>query len=480
MLNKTFRANSSVNKPCSYIQASLNIKDAVPVNNNTPFKLMLYFNKENGLDYLDLENPDDYTQYYIIQPNVVIGDVSIYTAPNINQVDTAKNISIFKVVAGLTNSPSHNIPFPDGPIPMEFWTGFTGNTPGLLANNISQVDIDYKSQVVELGRKPIGFPNRDWNSIDCNLVGDRLVASAYDDYLYISRDNGMSWAQVQSKRLWTDVAINDSGSIIAATTNGGKIYISSDYGSSWDERETDRFWSAIDTNSLGTIMVATVNNGFIYRSTDIGLTWVPVLAGTPRAWSAITSNDLGTKLVATVNGGYIYYSIDSGTTWNLAAFDTLRAWVDVKSDRLGTNVFAVVSNGFIYKSSDSGATWNAVLSDVSRNWSSITVDHSGQIVYATVANSSSIFVSTNGGINWSERIFDQSFDWSSITTNANGSTVVATVFDGKIYSSQDNGLQWYQSVNEYVYLGLYIEGLTPDTSERNDSVIHVLVQIYSN
>jgi len=82
--------------------------------------------------------------------------------------------------------------------------------------------------------------------------------------------------------------------------------------------------------------------------------------------------------------------------------------------------------------------------------------------------------------NWSERIFDQSFDWSAITTNANGSTVVATVFDGKIYSSQDNGLQWYQSVNEYVYLGLYIEGLTPDTSERNDSVIHVIVQIYSN
>jgi photosystem II stability/assembly factor-like uncharacterized protein len=478
MLNKTFRANSAVVNPCRYIQASLNIKDAIPTNNNTSFKLMLYFNKENSFNYLSLAKPDDYTQYYIIQPNIVIGDVSIYTAPNINQVDTAKNISITKVVAGLTNAPSNNIPLSDGPIPMELWTGFTGNTPGFLTNTINQVDIDYKSQVVELGRKPIGFPNRSWNSIDSNLVGDRLVASAYDDYLYVSRDYGMSWTQVQTRQLWTSVATNDSGSIIAATTNGGQIYVSADYGNSWTNRDSNRFWSDIDTNALGNIMVATVNNGFIYQSTNTGTTWTPVLSDISRAWSAITSNDTGTKLVATVNGGYIYYSTNSGTTWNVSAFDSLRSWSDVKSDRSGTNVFAAVSNGFIYKSSDSGANWFPVLSDVSRNWSGITLDHSGQIVYATLANSSSIFVSINGGATWNEILFDEPKNWSAIATNANGSNVIATVFDGKIYSTQDNGENWFEVVNEYVYLGLYIEGLTPNTSDRNDSVIHVLIQIY--
>lgn len=476
MFNKTFRANSAVIQPNRYIQASLNLKDAVPSNNNIAFRLMLYFNKENNFNYLALNNPDDYTQYYRIEPNVIIGDVTIYTAPNINQVDTNKNISITKIVAGLTNTPSHNIPLTSGPIPMEYLSGFTGDVPGVLANNVDQVDIDYKSQIVEIGRKPYGFPDRDWNSISANLDGDRLVASAYDDQLYVSTDFGASWMPVESQRLWTSVAMNDSGSIITATTNGGQLYVSTDYGASWSNRDSNRFWSDVDMNASGANQVAVVNGGLIYRSTNSGTTWTPVLLGN-RAWSAVTSNNLGTKLVAVVNGGFIYYSIDSGITWVVTAIDAFRAWVDVTSNALGTIVFAVVSNGFIYKSSDSGATWVPVLSDTSRNWSAITVDDSGNRVYATVSGGSSIFVSTDSGLTWNEQVFDQPREWSAITTNANGAEIVATVFGGQIYSSHNFGQTWYESTNEYNYLGLYVEGLTPNTAERNDSVIHILIQL---
>jgi photosystem II stability/assembly factor-like uncharacterized protein len=480
MLNKTYKANPTKSSGVVYLQASLNITDTIPSNANTSFRLMLYFNRENNFNYLDLENPDDYRQFYIIEPNVVIGDVSLYTSPSINKVNTEQNISITSIVAGLTNAPSQNIPIPNGPIPMEFWSGFTGDTPGLLTNTTSQIDLDFKSQVVEIGRKPYGFPDRDWNSIDSNDIGDVLVASAYDDQIYVSTNNGTSWAPVESKRLWTAVATNALGDVIAATTNGGKIYTSVDYGNTWNDRETARTWSDIDLNDTGNAIVACVNSGFIYRSTNFGVSWTAVLSDAPRAWKSIVCNQSGTSIIACVNNGYIYYSNDSGTTWNFSMFDTFRAWADVAYARNTNVAFAVVNNGFIYKSTDNGATWTPILNDVPRNWSSITSDDLGVNIYACLLDSNAIFYSDDGGLNWTQYTFNQdNANWSSIATNTLGNIVASTIFGGQIEYSSDYGENWFVTINTYKYLGLYIEGLTPATEQRNDAVVHILIKVYT-
>ncbi len=67
----------------------------------------------------------------------------------------------------------------------------------------------------------------DWRSIAMSSDGSKLVAAAYNSYLYVSRDSGVTWAEQTAAGLrnWRAVASSADGARLAAEPWGGPIHI---------------------------------------------------------------------------------------------------------------------------------------------------------------------------------------------------------------------------------------------------------------
>ena len=110
---------------------------------------MLYFNKENAFDYKFSSDIDNYPKYWTFTKNCVIGDVYLYTSPSINKSNTLEDVSFLNIQAGLTGPPSS-----ETYTITDQWTGFTGYTPNNITNTIVNVELDYISQLLTIGRAP--------------------------------------------------------------------------------------------------------------------------------------------------------------------------------------------------------------------------------------------------------------------------------------------------------------------------------------
>ncbi|KAL4443382.1 hypothetical protein ABPG75_011119 [Micractinium tetrahymenae] len=63
--------------------------------------------------------------------------------------------------------------------------------------------------------------------------GQRLVAAAQDDYVYVSTNGGLSWVQRGCVQPWAAVACSADGMRLGAAAYGGMIWTSTDGGASW-------------------------------------------------------------------------------------------------------------------------------------------------------------------------------------------------------------------------------------------------------
>lgn len=78
-----------------YISTYLDISSILPQTPNTAFEHILYFNKDNNLNYLRQQDINDYYNYYIsFDSDTSISDVTIFSNPPINQNAYKTNISL--------------------------------------------------------------------------------------------------------------------------------------------------------------------------------------------------------------------------------------------------------------------------------------------------------------------------------------------------------------------------------------------------
>jgi hypothetical protein len=176
--------------------------------------------------------------------------------------------------------------------------------------------------------------------------GARWAVAVPDDTIYISADEGQSWAPAESARAWSGIAMSADGQHIAATVNGGQIYVSADGGVSWTARAANRSWGGVGLlpgsgggiamSADGQRIAAIEPGGRIYVSVDGGTSWTARAAN--RSWGGVAVSADGQRMAAAEYGGQVYVSTDGGVNWT--AMGPVGDWVSLFSSADGLTLAA--------------------------------------------------------------------------------------------------------------------------------------------
>jgi hypothetical protein len=313
------------------------------------------------------------------------------------------------------------------------------------------------------GQGPQNWGDGNVPSIASSSVGDKLVAVANNDNIFLSTDYGVTWGNQTTPvatQNWKSVASNSDGTKLAAVTAIGNIWLSTNSGVDWIEvaaatgppivtpPPAAQNWRSIASNSDGSILAAAIQAGTIYVSTNSGFDWTASTAPA-LAWRCIASDSAGTNLAATAYGpvnGNIYVSSDSGANWTdvttLAGPSppTNQLWTGIAVDSTATNLAAVMEDGNIWLSTNSGVGWVQVVAPgipssptPSQFWSDVAMSNDGTVIVA-VPYGGHIWKSTDSGAKWIKDTTAGSRNWRSVASNAAGDRLAAVVFEGNIWT----------------------------------------------
>ena len=242
-------------------------------------------------------------------------------------------------------------------------------------------------------------------SVTCLAINGKNLFAGTQGGVFLSTNNGTSWAAVNTGLTDTDVrSFAVCGTDLFAGTWG--VFLSTNNGTSWtavNQGLPKISWDstlAVPINCFavrGTNLFAGANTGGIFLSTNSGTSWTEVDSGLPKVtvYSLAAS---GTNLFAGIYGG-VFLSTNNGTSWAPAdaPFSDFSSMV-----HLGPNLFAGTSGG-LFLSTNNGALWAPVdscLVDVSALAVSGTNLFGGTSVCGSRSCHDSLFLSTNNGTNW--------------------------------------------------------------------------------
>ena len=274
-------------------------------------------------------------------------------------------------------------------------------------------------------------------------------AVGYSGVVYITEDNGSSWAQILSgtlgswtgDRIYSVFMVNDSvgwaagsrkGSqrypIILKTTNGGKVWKTIyERSSSWYNYFSEIFF--IDEN-VG--WASRPNNGF-FKTTDGGINWTG--SGLPADEIFFMNNDMGWT-AASLSGPYgISKTTDGGANWVQKSSAASRSiyFSDIN------NGWAVGDGGSILKSTDTGENWISKTSCTTSTLNSVRFQDSN--IGMCAGNSGTVLLSTNGGENWVSQSLGTTATLNSVAiTNATTAWIAGN--EGTLQSTTDLGNSW--------------------------------------
>lgn len=233
--------------------------------------------------------------------------------------------------------------------------------------------------------------DRIWIGTDMTPDGQKIVALAYNDRIYISNDRGETWTPVAwagfSGIEWESVAISADGNTLIASALARPLYVSTDGGATWTERAQAGSWRGVAMSADGTRMVAIDQGNAIYTSSDAGLTWAAHREPS-NDWYRVASSDDGQLLAAAERfGGAFVISRDGGATWTPATLGgaplTAAEWTTVAISADGRKVAASASGSTVYLSEDGGSTFSALpVPAGDSNWRSVALSADGNMMLA--------------------------------------------------------------------------------------------------
>lgn len=273
---------------------------------------------------------------------------------------------------------------------------------------------------------------QDWSGVASSSDGIKLVASAYNNYIYISNDSGVTWIQkFFSTTDWMNVASSSDGSVLYAVSYSGGAYVSTNGGDNWNVIVTSPFLT-VATSSNGSVFAMGVDGDQIVLSTDYGFNIY--VSGISGSWLHLDMSSDGTKIVATNFNGDIYISNDTGITWRDITDLGSNSWVGIAMSSDGTKIATATNLGSIYISNDSGVTWaNYSYANLSYiNGLSASKDFSKIGLWEATGN---LFIlNSSGNLEIESQAGLQ--DWSSMAFSDNGKKIVAGGY------SDTNGTIW--------------------------------------
>lgn len=319
--------------------------------------------------------------------------------------------------------------------------------------------------------------NRAWKSVASSADGNKLVAAAHNDHLFLSSDAGLTWTPANETREWSSVASSTDGNKLVAVVDYGQIYTSSDTGHTWSARDTSRHWVSVASSADGTKLVALAQfDNHVYTSSDSGASWTAsdFTSDADGNWASVASSADGQKLVAVQTTGFIYTSSNSGATW--AQSGSRSDWTSVASSADGSKLIAVAAGAGVYLSSNSGADWLNLAWPYA--WTAVAASTDGSKLIA-LSGEGYTFVSDDAGQSWNYRGSGNA--WVAVASSADGNRLVALERDMQIRTSRAGttpGTNSYlkglaTSYTELQYLG-------NDVFEMLESSGTVTVEIYDH
>ena len=320
----------------------------------------------------------------------------------------------------------------------------TNGRPRVLASSafeIAQVFDDASSldAVVKLDDKP------GW----LIATGRRTATPGNLGRIYLSKDNGLTWAKVHSISSNSFILALEymGGGVVLAGTGitTGRILRSTDYGETWTDLGQQGSSTVINfiRKLTSTVAIAGTGSGTslgkVYRSTNTGSSWSAlgtdfgkqVTEGEP-----ITSSG-ATVVIGTISNGdaiVLWRSTDTGASFS--SIQTLSGAGYIPAIQRLSDTIAILSNGStsttnqkVWRSTDAGATWAdiGVIPDFPGDALpyAFCVTTDGSLLLATAGNN----VGTGGAQIW--KSLDNGLTWS----------LVAELLTDKTAAIQQRGLK---------------------------------------
>jgi photosystem II stability/assembly factor-like uncharacterized protein len=274
--------------------------------------------------------------------------------------------------------------------------------------------------------------------------------------LFISSNNGLSWAKINSETFPDDVrAIASIGNYIFIGTGSG-VFRSDDNGLTWIKKINGFPYGEKYINYLAvsdtSLFAAGTGSGLI-RSTDFGENWTTVTNGlTDTYLYSLTANETTVFAGTGDNNLGVFRSTDNGATWrqvsNGMAYYNNGNWIPNMAPMItslayvGSDLYAGTSEfQGIWKSTDNGNNW-VFTSMETMNYNTISaISGNESVVLAGSFNGGGIIKSNNDGISWTEANHGiEVYGLVSSFLMESGNTFVST--KGGIYKSVNNGDSW--------------------------------------
>lgn len=295
-----------------------------------------------------------------------------------------------------------------------------------------------------------------------NTAVTRVSEFVLHRFVPVAGPSDWQQADADAGLFWMDVAASADGNRLVACAAGDGIYLSVSNALHWTlvsgTASPSNYWEAVCSSASGSRLGAVRNaqggaSPDIFRSSNYGSSFTA--AGAPyENWTAIASSDDGLKLAAVGRvfyGSPVYTSSNGGGSWT--AGPVSRDWTDIASSSDGSRLAAVcyaatnpVVSGTLWLSTNSGASWQQTAAP-SQLWTSVASSSDGMKLFAcaenTNASSGAIFASTNGGTTWMQTPADAA-PYSAIACSADGVVVAAVSYfgNGRIRVSQNSGANW--------------------------------------
>jgi hypothetical protein len=228
-----------------------------------------------------------------------------------------------------------------------------------------------------------------------------------------------------------------SGTHLFAGTYGSGVYLTSDDGESWAAASTGLPGTAINALAIsGTHLFAGTYSG-IFVSSNNGTSWIVVDSGLTNSYVFAFAVSGANVLSGTADG--IFVSSNSGTNWTAAnkglTNTNVRALV-----AFGNNTFAGTYGGGVFRTSDDGATWISADSGLTSGYV-FAFAVSGTNLFA--GTKGGVFVSTNNGTTWTSA--SAGLTNSEVRALATSGTILlAGTEGGGVFLSTNNGASWTQ------------------------------------
>ncbi len=267
--------------------------------------------------------------------------------------------------------------------------------------------------------------------------GSNIYAGTLGGNIYLSQDDGGSWAYIDSGLTTSDInaILKFNGSLYVGTYGDG-IFISSNNGMTWKRSGNSlsnlNIYSIVEIDSN---LFAGTWGGGVFVSTDYGSTWKQSNSGLSNP-NVRTLGIRGKRLYAGTWGDGIYFSDDYGASWLQSNIGINKLYIySIASD--GSNVYLGNDDG-VYLSVNGGFSWSLVNNGLTTSYIRALMIIQPNLLAGT--SGEGVFLSTNNGTSWAD----------ANTGLTDGYIYCFAASGSKLFAGSANGEIWMRQISEII------------------------------